>query len=33
MGSLEQAYANLDSLPAQRHLVLKKLFRRNSCTD
>jgi uncharacterized protein YecA (UPF0149 family) len=28
MGSLKQAYANLDSLLAQRHLVLKKLFRR-----
>jgi len=28
MGSLKQSYANLDSLLAQRHLVLKKLFRR-----
>jgi hypothetical protein len=28
IGSLKQAYANLDSLLAQRHLALKKLFRR-----
>jgi hypothetical protein len=28
VGSIKQAYANLDSLLAQRHLVLKKLFRR-----
>ena len=28
MGSLKEAYTNLDSLLAQRHLVLKKLFRR-----
>jgi hypothetical protein len=28
MGSLKQAYANLDSLLLQRHMVLKNLFRR-----
>jgi len=28
MGSLQQAYANLDSLLLQRHMVLKNLFRR-----
>jgi hypothetical protein len=28
IGSLKGAYANLDSLLAQRHVVLKKLFRR-----
>jgi hypothetical protein len=28
MGSIKKAYANLDSLPLQRHLVLKNLFRR-----
>ena len=28
MGSLKQAYAKLDSLLLQRHMVLKNLFRR-----